>query len=64
MAIKKQIQPITSPIPIGINILKFMLAIPSKYVEYTPRHISINVLLTPGKTTPMDIRNPDNIRNR
>ena len=26
-------------------------------------HISIRVLLTPGTTTPIDIKNPDKIRN-
>ena len=38
-------------------------AIAFKYMWYTPIHISINVLLIPGTTTPIDIKKPDNIKN-
>ena len=40
-------QPITNPIPIGINTLKDSVEIPVKYIEYTPSSIKMIVLLTP-----------------
>ena len=42
---------------------KLRVAIALIYIGYVPIHISISVLLTPGTTTPIDIRIPDNIRN-
>ena len=42
---------------------KLRHAIALIYIGYIPKHISISVLLTPGTTTPIDIRIPDNIKN-
>ena len=55
---KKNNPPIASPNPIGIKTVKFKEETDSKYQLYTPRHIRITVLLTPGKTTPIAIKKP------
>ena len=42
---------------------KFKVAIAFKYTGYIPIHIKIRVLLTPGTTTPMDIKKPETTKN-
>lgn len=63
MTNKNNAQPIINPIPIGISTEKFSPAIALKYTGYTPRHINIKVLLTPGTTTPTDISIPASTKN-
>ena len=55
---KKTIPPATKPRLIGISKNKLIVDIASKYNPYTPKHIRIIVLLTPGNTIPIDIKKP------
>lgn len=48
--------------PIGIKTGKYKLDTDVRYIEYTPHNIKIIVLLTPGTTTPIDIKIPHNIK--
>ena len=54
--------PTNTPIAIGINTGKYKFDIDVKYSEYIPKSINIIVLLTPGTTIPIDIKNPLNIK--
>ncbi len=55
-------EPTTNPIAIGISKERYNVATEVKYASYTPKSIKIKVLLTPGITTPADIKNPENMR--
>ena len=56
----QHIEPIISPIAKGNKKGTYKEETERRYASYTPKSISINVLLTPGIITPADIKKPEN----
>ena len=56
----QHIEPIISPIARGKRNGIYKEETESRYASYTPKSISINVLLTPGFITPADMKKPEN----